>query len=334
MEVKEIIDRSHWEKFVQGTDWSPFFQSWAFGEAEARVGSKVWRFGVYERGLPVIAAQVFLVKARRGTFLHLRHGPVFKRFREDAFKMLLAELKKLAHKNRAWFIRISPLLPDDSPLSVFFAELGFINSPVHNQDAENCLVLNLNKTLDEFLKAFRKNTRNLIRRAEKEGVVVKKSTDRKDLQIFFELYKQTAERDNFTPHQGILEEFEELKKDQSILLFIAYFDKKPLASSLIIFYGNQAVYHHSGSVRTTVPVNYKLQWEAIKEAKERGMRYYNFWGVAPDNKPRHPWQGLTLFKEGFGGERVNFLHAQDLPLSTLYWPSYLYQKIWNFRRGY
>jgi lipid II:glycine glycyltransferase (peptidoglycan interpeptide bridge formation enzyme) len=64
------------------------------------------------------------------------------------------------------------------------------------------------------------------------------------------------------------------------------------------------------------------------------MQFYNFWGVAPENKPTHPWQGLTTFKLGFGGERHHFLHAQDLPLSPFYWISFWYQKLWNWKRGY
>jgi lipid II:glycine glycyltransferase (peptidoglycan interpeptide bridge formation enzyme) len=63
-----------------------------------------------------------------------------------------------------------------------------------------------------------------------------------------------------------------------------------------------------------------IQWEAIKEAKKRGMTRYNFWGVAPENNPDHRFAGLSLFKRGFGGEDFEYLHAQDLIINK---PRYL-----------
>jgi lipid II:glycine glycyltransferase (peptidoglycan interpeptide bridge formation enzyme) len=81
-------------------------------------------------------------------------------------------------------------------------------------------------------------------------------------------------------------------------------------------------------------VNYLLQWEAIKEAKKRDKSIYNFWGIAPDTKRRHPWQGLSLFKKGFGGRLVEYLHAKDLPLSPLYFATYCYETLRKWKKGY
>jgi lipid II:glycine glycyltransferase (peptidoglycan interpeptide bridge formation enzyme) len=61
-----------------------------------------------------------------------------------------------------------------------------------------------------------------------------------------------------------------------------------------------------------------LQWAASRDAKKRGMQVYNFWGIAPENNPNHPWRGITLFKKGFGGRNIEYIHAQDLAVSPLY----------------
>jgi len=333
--TQEVTDEKKWEEYLIKTEWTPFFQSWAFGEAEKLRGTTVFRFGVFEKQKKmVMAAQVFLVRAKRGNFLHLRHGPVATSFNPRAFQALLDKLRPLATLNKALFIRISPQLKTDDKITKVFSKAGFINAPVHNQDAEDCLILDLKKSEEELLQNCRKTTRYLIRKGQKLGIEIKQSQNKKDLTAFFKLYKETAERDNFVPHSGIEAEFETLVKKNQIVLFTAFYEQKPLASSLIVFYGKQGTYHHSGSVKSDVPANYLLQWEAIKEAKKRGMQFYNFWGVAPENKPTHPWQGLTTFKLGFGGERHHFLHAQDLPLSPFYWISFWYQKLWNWKRGY
>lgn len=334
MEVARIIDRKQWEEFVLGSKWTPFFQSWDFGEASQKEGREVIRLGVFDGEKLKMAGQTVVIRAKRATFIQLRHGPVFYKFEPASFSALLQSIVDLAKKNSALFIRMSPLLAEDTHLRQFLKQKGFVNAPTHNQDAENCLLLPLDMSLDDIFKNFRKTTRNLIRRAEKEEVLIKKTTKQSDFLVFLQLYNETARREKFVPHQGIENEFELFKKIDSVVLFIGYHKGVPQAASLIVFYGKQAVYHHSGSIKSGVPVNYLLQWEAIKEAKRRGCKYYNFWGVSPLNNSRHPWRGLTTFKEGFGGERMNFLHAQDLPLNKHYWLLYLYEKYWSWRRGY
>lgn len=332
--VQKITDKNLWEGFIKESTWTPFFQSWAFGEAEKKVGAVLYRLGVFDKNHLVLTAQITLVCARRGTFLYLRHAPVFHEFNKLAFRALMQHIKKIAQQEHALFIRISPLLPADTKEKQFLNTCGFIDAPVHNQNAENCLILDLSLSIEELFSQFRKTTRYLIRRAEKEGVVVEQINDLSHLATFFDLYKKTATREHFVPHGGIHEEFEELIKNSNISLFIASHQNIPLAASLVVFYGVQAVYHHSGSTPNKVGANYLLQWEIIKEAKKRGIKFYNLWGIAPENKPHHPWQGLTLFKKGFGGQQYNFLHALDLPLSHLYWLSYIYQKWWSFKKGY
>jgi lipid II:glycine glycyltransferase (peptidoglycan interpeptide bridge formation enzyme) len=104
-----------------------------------------------------------------------------------------------------------------------------------------------------------------------------------------------------------------------------------LAIAIIIFYGDTAYYHFSGSVsgHNELPFSYFLQWQIIKEAKKRGIKYYNFWGIAPNDNPNHRFAGVTMFKTGFGGERIDWLHAHDLPISNKYWLTYIFE---TFRR--
>ena len=52
--------------------------------------------------------------------------------------------------------------------------------------------------------------------------------------------------------------------------------------------------------------------EAIKEAKKRGCKVYDFWGFTdPEKFPKHPWAGPTLFKMGFGGHKEEYVKTQD-----------------------
>ena len=140
-----------------------------------------------------------------------------------------------------------------------------------------------------------------------------KSTDIKDIPPFLNLYHKTSRRQKFVEHTGIDVEIKECLKNSSGVLYKGYFQKKLLSVALVIYYQHQAIYHHSASIEQKVPVNYLLQWEIIKDAKKRGMKIYNMWGVSPENKINHPWKGLSLFKRGFGGNVKEYLHSQDLP---------------------
>jgi peptidoglycan pentaglycine glycine transferase (the first glycine) len=110
-------------------------------------------------------------------------------------------------------------------------------------------------------------------------------------------------------------------------------DKKYLASALVVFTQSTAFYHQGASIHTKYPVPYLLQWEAIKEAKRRGCRYYNFWGISEPGRTPKAWSGLTLFKQGFGGHKVQYLPTQDLVLSPKYYFNWLYEKHLYFKRG-
>jgi lipid II:glycine glycyltransferase (peptidoglycan interpeptide bridge formation enzyme) len=57
---------------------------------------------------------------------------------------------------------------------------------------------------------------------------------------------------------------------------------------------------------------YLLHWELMRDAKACGLRFYDWWGVAPVEAENHPWFGISRFKRGFGGEEVGALGTFDI----------------------
>jgi len=307
-----------WERFIAKHSPGALFQSWVWGEVEKKRGGVVWRFGAYHGKRLIGIFQVRKVTAKRGTFLHVRHGPILVAQDRASWFPIVAFLKDLGRRQGAWFIRVSPQIEDSESHRQLLAVLGMRPAPIHAMDGEHCWVLDLAPREEELLAHMRKTTRYEIRRAQKLGVVVEKTVRPDKLGDFFSLYKKTAQRHNFVPHQGIAEEFTEFVKQQGALLLLGRYKGNVLGAAILLFYGQQAIYHHSASIPTRIPVNYLIQWEAIREARRRSMVVYNFWGIAPEDNPHHPWRGLTLFKKGFGGREIRFIHAHDLPLSPWY----------------
>ena len=344
MITQEITDKQLWDSFIASQTAHTFLHSWAWGEFNEAMaapgeprpagrGNKVWRFGIYDADKLVAAAQVIKVHARRGNFLFIPHGPV-----GDAGVLrsprasgeLLQALKKLAKQEKVSFIRISPLLEDTQENRDLFKQLGFRPAPIH-MHAETTWTLDLTISEDELLMDMRKTTRNLIRRAVKDGVKIESATSDQSVEIFYKLYMDTVKKHHFTPFSltyltkqvRILEETTAGLKT-SCRVFTAYHNGQPLASAMIVFYGSSAFYHHGASISSKIPAAYLVQWEAIREAKHRGCKFYNFWGIIKEDAPKsHPWQGITLFKKGFGGFQTDYMHAQDFALGLRYWANWL-----------
>jgi len=181
---------------------------------------------------------------------------------------------------------------------------------------------------------MRKTTRYEVRKAEKLGVTVEMTKDVKRLKDFYSLYEETSRRQGFVVHTSITEEFDVFAKEDKSLLFFGSYEKKVLAGAIIVFYGGQAIYHHRASITSKIPGSYAVQRKSIIEAKKRGIKLYNFYGIAPEDKPNHPWRGITLFKKGFGGHEINYIHAHDLPLSPMYFVPKTIETIRTKMRGY
>ncbi|MCK4525528.1 MAG: peptidoglycan bridge formation glycyltransferase FemA/FemB family protein [Candidatus Andersenbacteria bacterium] len=342
MNIKEITNKSQWENFVQENKESTFLQSWNWGEFNRNTGEKIWRLGVFDNEELLAVALVIKVNARRGSFLFVPQGPIIKVFsiQYSVFSILnefFDYLKDLGIKERVGFIRVSPILKNTEENLNIFEKAGFRNAPIHMMHPETTWLLDITKSEDEILKGMRKTHRNLIRRAAKEDVKIIQSTDEEYLKAFYDIHMETVRRHKFVPfpYDYIKSETDAFKNDDQISIFSAKYKGEIISSAIIIFYGEQAFYHHgsSSSKYYKIPSSYLNLWEAIKEAKKRGKKKFNFYGIV-ENKPKHPWAGLSKFKKGFGGHQEELLHCQDLPLNRKYAITWVVETIRKVRRGY
>lgn len=334
MEVRQITNKQEWEDFVLGQSETLMTQSSNYGDFYESMGEESWLFGVYEEEKLIGGSLVISTHARRGSFLYLPYGPVGEIVK--ILKPLTHFLKQFAKYNKYDFIRVSPFLEESN--EKLFKNLGYKNAPMHVL-AETTWLLDLRNSEDELLADMNKNHRNLIRRCIKEGVLIEKTNDEKALEDFNKLHDFTAKRHNFHRFSDdyVNKEFSAFKND-SALIYKAYLpDGKLDTTAVIYYYGNMAAYRHGASLvqNNKIPTSYLLQWESIKEAKSRGMAYYNFWGIAPEgSSKKHPFYGITHFKKGFGGQQKDLLHCQDLPITKKYWLNWAVETLRRIKRGF
>jgi peptidoglycan pentaglycine glycine transferase (the first glycine) len=322
-----------------------FLQSQEHQELYERLGQKTW---LLQKG--PVSSLVTKIEARRGTFFFLPYGPILiEGARDEDIQSFFDDLRVMAKSEGAAFIRVSPYWEDTQDNRALLKKLGFKKAPIHML-AETLWILDLDKKEEELLQGMEKKHRNLVRRAAKDGVEIKKTIDQEAIDRFWELYSETAKRHSFTPYpknllQGQLEIF---SKGDQVLMLEAHYEGQVLASAMIMYYGDGAAYHHGASSSNPefrkIPASYLLQWEAIKEAKERGAKQYNFWGVAPYSldesgkrvyaNPKHPFCGITHFKTGFGGRRHDIVPCHDLVLNPKYYLNWAIESARKWKRGF
>jgi len=349
MELREIQNKEEWESFFQTCAEKTFLQSWSWGEFNKLMGDKLWRFGIFSSKRLIAAALVLKISARRGTFLFIPHGPAViegldTKDKKEVLELILIQLGDIAKAEKVSFIRVSPIFLKNEENENIFSNLGFRLSPIH-MHPEVTWELDITPRDEDILMNMRKTTRYLIRQAEKNpDIQIIKSNKIEDFKLFWPVYLKTAKRHHFVvfSEKYLENEFKSFSDDKEIMLFLGKYRGEVVSAAIFVFWQNICFYHHSGSLSkyNKIPVSYLLQWEAIKEAKNRGCKLYNFWGIAPDikneleaQKSKHPWAGLSLFKMGFSGSIKEYVKTQDYVISTKYWLNYIIEKIRKRKRG-
>ncbi len=370
MEIKELNNKEEWEGFLAQCGEKTFLQSWNWGEFNIKMGSQIWRFGAYNGSKLLAVALVIKVSARRGTFLFIPHGPIVldslvAEDRKEILELLLVQLSSIAKRERASFIRVSPLFSDSEENKDIFSDLGFRQAPMHASAYEATWKLDIYPAEDELLRNMRKTTRYLVKKvAENPDVSIEISSDPKNIETYQQLNKKVAKRQRFVPFSDsfVKNEFEVFAKDREVIFLFGRYSpptnfeikngvkkinpelnsklvggkSEVAAGAIVIFWQGIGFYHQAASLGkfAKLSIPYLLQWEAIREAKKRGCLIYDFWGFTdPVKFPKHPWAGPTLFKMGFGGYSRSYMKTQDFVISKKYWINYIIEKLRKSRRG-
>ena len=231
------------------------------------------------------------------------------------------QIEQIAEENNAIFYRLElniPIIHD----SKFIIPERFIKA-FEEMQPENNWVVDLTLSEEEILSGMKQKGRYNIKIAEEAGLTLTTSNlaDSKELNAFFDQYQKTGQRHKiaYRSKQYFTTLLEILGGKGYALACTVWHAQKPLASGIFILFGESALYLYGGSSDEdrNLMAPYLMHWEMIKYAKEKGLKEYNFLGVAPDDDQNHPWAGITRFKKQFGGEQVNIVGCFDLPVKPL-----------------
>lgn len=315
-----------WEAFQSSQPWMQFPQSWVWGEFRKSLKFPVQRFALVDKeGRWIMATQGEYRSKRFGLgYWFTPRGPQFHpRVRQEEQKEYLEIfIRELYGKNqlpKSLFWRMEPMICPESTMRSLPPRMNRVQA----MNPVCTAVLDLTKSEEELLAKMHQKTRYNIKIASKHNVVCRVSNHPKDVDNFLRLMDETAGRDGFKQHdsQYLSKTLYTLAAAHMARLRVAEINGAMLSANLEVNYGNTVTYLYGASsskIRQAM-APYALQWEAIKQAKSEGAKWYDFWGCNPESMAtpiyKESWEGITRFKMGWGAERKCLIGTWDLPMN-------------------
>lgn len=229
-------------------------------------------------------------------------------------------------KRGAIMIKFEPNARGIGEMEHFKKDLRFV--PGKPLFTKYSFVLDINKSEEELLKGMHQKTRYNIRLAEKRGVLIVEDNSLEAFEEYWKLTEETTKRQGFYSHTKSYHQkmFNVMTKSGKGHLLKAVY-KDEVITTWMIFILNNKIYYPYGASSTKhreVMANNLMMWEVIKLGKKNKCTSLDMWGsMGPEPDANDPWYGFHKFKQGYGGELVEFLGTYDLVISSIGYKFYV-----------
>ncbi len=243
---------------------------------------------------------------------------------ELRIKQFLQKIRVIAKENNSVFYRLEATV-SSIELNSYRLILTAFKKAFEEMQPEHTLVLDLTKSEEQLLSGMKQKCRYNIKLAAKNNIEIRKSEEQSDIDKFYELYFSTAKRHHIScrskSYFNLLLEILGRSGYAQVYTAEAKIEGKirTLASAIIVYSGETAVYMFGASSDEykNLMAPHLLHWQIIQDAKAASYLKYDFFGIAPDDNPKHPWAGITRFKTQFGGEQLDLIGSYDLIIQPL-----------------
>ncbi|MBP3222723.1 MAG: peptidoglycan bridge formation glycyltransferase FemA/FemB family protein [Actinomycetaceae bacterium] len=305
------------QHFLQSSAWKAFQESQGLRTENLNFDG-FHALGVHEKGM-----------GKTGR-LYVPYGPSAQT--EDEFKKGLVLLEKAARDAGDVFVRIEPSSSagfSRETLAALLEQHGY--SKVHHVQPEDTWIADISCGKDEILANMKNDNRRSYKQAGKKNIEIISSEDPADIHYLTDLMALVATRNDVHLREAeyIAEQVKILFPLHAARLYYARtttsVDDEPIeptviAASLAYINKDTMYYAHAGSdyAWKNKRANVALLVQMMIDASQRGLKYFDFYGIAPEDAPSdHPWMGFTRFKKSFGGQRVTYVGAWEKPVRPM-----------------
>lgn len=320
-----------WDAFLAAVPGGHHVQSSLWSQVKALLGWRVARIIVTYQGLITAGAQLLIRPMPLvGAVAYLTKGPVCVSTDVGPAELIINEVWRVSRAHRVQLLAVQPPNNGHAMISLLAAR-GFKLSSLELAPTATILI-DLTPDIKAILAGMKRQTRQNIRRSEREGITVHEGTER-DLHTFYGLYVATSQRQRFPLYseEYFRRMWQVFEPHGHIKLFLARYGAEAVSALLIVPFGDTViakVLGWSGFHADRRP-NEALFWASIQWAKGHGYRCFDFDGIDPAGAravlrgevlPESLQHSPDFFKLGFGGQVVLYPEAYDqVPNPILRW---------------
>ncbi|MDD4319203.1 MAG: peptidoglycan bridge formation glycyltransferase FemA/FemB family protein [Candidatus Peribacteraceae bacterium] len=307
--LSSAADFTAYEQWVRAHPQGSLWQSLAWKRFQDGLGRATRIYAAMEEGKIIASALVVIDRTSFGlSTWDIPRGPIAALSCERSAVSLLEKVIEQARRERCLSLFCSACIS-------FKAQSFKLKASHRHEQPDTTRVLDLTQTEEALLAQMHPKGRYNIKVAQRHGVRVERSGD---VRAFHTLLQGTGERDRFTIRP--LRHYRAfLDTVPGSFLLLAYPNaetkEEPVAGLLGVIWNGTGIYYYgaSSSAHRNLMAPYLLQWEAMKHCKAAGCGSYDLLGIAPPDAPAtHPWNGVSAFKEKFGGTVVSYPPEQQI----------------------
>lgn len=304
-------------------------QSWEWGEFREKTGVKVVRLGAFEGNKLTAGYQVTIHELPRV-------GVIVGYFPKGTMpdERQLKALEKIGRENSSLVVKLEPNVGANQDVGQFLLDRGCKQGrPLFTQYT---FEVDLTKSEEELKAAMKPKTRYNIGVAQKHGVRVAEDNSKEAFDEYWRLVQETTKRQGFYSHDEKYHRsmWETLRPSGMARMLVARYQEKVLAAWVVFVFGGVIYYPYgaSSSEHREVMASNLMMWEVMRLGKRLGCKSLDMWGsLGPKPNKRDPWYGFHRFKEGYGGQLVEFLGSFDLVLKPGMYKLYRFLEEWRWK---
>lgn len=241
------------------------------------------------------------------TRLYAPRGPIFDEGDDETFRELIDAAGVLAKKHNAMVLKIDPMIKEENQAFEALAKgMGFTVNKAADFSLSNPRVSyvtdirNVN-TSEELFAIYHRTMRTHIKKGEKNLTL--RMGSEADVDRFWEMMRQTGEKNGFKPHsKKYYSAF--ISKLEGASCWIAEEDGEAIAATYAVELGNRMWYMYGCSDQSRLKnhPNEYLQWKMQCHAVEKGYDWFDLRGVEGFPEESNPHYGLHRYKQSLGSE--------------------------------
>jgi len=322
IEISNDIEDKSWDDFLAQNPSGHHVQTSLWAQVKSELGWKALRIKLLNSGEITAGAQILIRNMKPlGSIGYVPKGPVCAPGSSAQFDIVVRELLNLARSKGLRLIAAQA--PEHYPgLDNHFRSFDFYQSWLELAPTAT-IHLDLSTSEKEILSQMKRQTRQNIKRSEREGIEIREG-GLDDIYAFYEIHQQTSQRQKFSPYpeKYFIKMWDVMAERGNLVNILAEYKGQVVSSLLIVPFGQTVVAKVLGwsGNHPKKRANDAAFWGAICWAKDHNYQYFDMEGIhrksalavlegssLPEERRKSP----DFFKLGYGGQVILMPMAYD-----------------------